>query len=57
MMCVGSRERILSDFRALSYEDQLNQREDWAKELHKTMEEIQGEYCKVLFSNNCAFYA
>ncbi len=47
---VGSRERILSDFRALSYEDQLNQREDWAKELHKTMEEIQGEFSKVLFN-------
>ena len=37
------RRRILSDFRALSYEDQIEQRIKWAAELEETENEIAGE--------------
>ena len=37
------RRRIVSDFRALSYEDQIEQRIKWAAELEETENEIAGE--------------
>ena len=36
----GKRQQILSEFRALSYEDQIGQRISWAKDLERTENEI-----------------
>ena len=36
----GRKQQILSEFKALSYEDQIGQRITWAKELEKTESEI-----------------
>jgi len=46
----GSAEKALSEFRALSYEDQLYRRREWAKDLEKTENEISGTTCLQMSS-------